>query len=327
MTERSIELVLSTVTWEPDEIDRIRSGIDATEFVHSHDPAVIAQVLARADVAIIAGDLDDRHLAAPRLKWIHCDHAGLNKSARPDVFARGLLVTSSAGRSSDALAEHAFYFMLSHVYRSRDLLQAQVEHRWLREGRDHLRALFGSTVGIIGLGNTGAALAARCHAFGMRVLGFRRRAAPVPGVDRLYAAESGDSLDEILRESDFVVLATPLSDATHGMIGARELVLMKPTAFLVNMARGPVVDESALVTALRAGRLAGAGLDVFGTEPLPPTSPLWDLPGVYITPHATPAVPDKTARSIHVICENARRYRLGEPMINQLNAQDVWTSR
>ncbi|HEY3111042.1 MAG TPA: NAD(P)-dependent oxidoreductase, partial [Chloroflexota bacterium] len=230
--------------------------------VPARDSAEVARALERAEIAIIAGDLDERYVRAPKLRWVHCDHAGLNKSARPEVFERGLLVTSSSGRSSDALAEHALFFMLNHAYRVREVIEAQREHRWDQQGRQSLRSLRGQTLGIVGVGKTGGALALRARALGMRVLGYRRSAEPAEGVERMYSQERGDALDELLRESDFVVLATPLSDATHHLIGARELGLMKPTGYLVNMARGGVIDEPALIEALRAGTIAGAGLDV-----------------------------------------------------------------
>jgi phosphoglycerate dehydrogenase-like enzyme len=241
------------------------------------------------------------------------------------VFARGLLVTSSSGRSADALAEHALFFMLNHAYRVRDVIAAQAAHRWDSAGRQSLIALRGQTLGIVGVGKTGRSLAIKAHAFGMRVLGFRRSDQPAEGVDRMYSLERGDSIDDLLRESDCVVLATPLSDATHGLIGARELGLMKPSAYLVNMARGSVIDEPALIEALRAGTIAGAGLDVFEREPLPSDSPLWDMPNVLITPHATPAQPEKLSYCYDVVTENVRRYRAGEPLLNQLRPDEVWT--
>src|SRR5215212_10247890 len=320
-----IDVVLLTVRWAEEYVDRLRQHLAGAELVRTQDAAEIARTLARADVAILSGDLEDRFADAPRLRWVHCDHAGLNKSARPWVFERGLLVTSSSGRSAPALAEHAIFFMLLFAYRFPDLLAAQRDHRWGIPGQDTLRGLIGRTVGIVGLGNTGRELATRAQALGMRVLGYRRRAEEVPGVDRLYAAERGESLDELLRESDFVVLATPLSDATHHLIGARELGLMQPSAVLVNMARGGVVDETALIEALRAGRIARAGLDTFAQEPLPPESPLWDVPNVLITPHMTPQVPDRTGRSLETIAENIRRYRAGERMLNLLTPEDVYT--
>jgi phosphoglycerate dehydrogenase-like enzyme len=322
---KSIGGALVTVGWPAEYVARLRDCLGAAEFVHTRDDAEIARCLEHAEVAVLAGDLDERYLTAPHLRWIHCDHAGLNKSARPEVFAKGLLVSSSSGRSAPALAEHAFVFMLSFAYQLPRFLEAQRQHRWGVEGQDRLRGLIGRTVGVVGLGNTGREVVARASAFGMRVLGYRRSAVDVPGLDRLYAAERGETLDELLQESDFVVLATPLSDATRHLIGARELALMKPSAVLVNMARGAVVDEAALIEALRGGRIAGAGLDVFAVEPLPAESPLWDLPNVMITPHTTPQVPDRTGRSLEIICENARRYRAGEPLINRLEARDVWT--
>ena len=320
-----IDVVLLTVRWADEYVDRLRQHLAGAELVRTQDAAEIARTLARADVAILSSDLDDRFADAPRLRWVHCDHAGLNKSARPWVFERGLLVTSSSGRSAPALAEHAILFMLLFSYRFPDLLAAQRAHQWGIPGQDRLRGLIGRTVGIVGLGNTGRELATRARALGMRVLGYRRRAEDVPGVDRLYAAERGESLDELLAESDFVVLATPLSDATHHLIGPRELGLMQPSAVLVNMARGSVVDEAALIEVLRAGRIAGAGLDTFAQEPLPSDSPLWDVPNVLITPHMTPQVPDRTGRSLKMIVENIRRYRAGERMLNLLTPADVYT--
>jgi len=320
-----INVALLTVRWDQQYIAQLREHLGGAEVIHTQDSSEIERALARADVAILSGDLDDRFADAPHLRWIHCDHAGLNKSARPWVFERGLHVTSSSGRSAPALAEHAMFFMLLFAYQYPRFQAAQRAHQWGFPGQDTLRGLIGRTVGIVGLGNTGRELAVRAQAFGMRVLGYRRQAVDVPGVDRLYAGERGDSLDELLQTSDFVVLATPLSDATHHLIGARELALMKSSAVLVNMARGGVVDEAALIETMRQGKIAGAGLDVFEREPLPADSPLWDLPNVAITPHTTPQVPDRTGRSLEMIVENVRRFRAGQPMLNLLTPADIYT--
>jgi len=320
-----IDCALVSVNWQPGHLERLRDGLGAREVVVTRDPAEIDACLQRADVAIIAGDLDDRHLAAPNLRWVHCDHAGLNKSARPEVFERGLFVTSSSGRSAPALAEHAMLFMLLFAYQYPSFLEAQRRHEWGFPGMDALRGLIGKTVGIIGVGKTGRELAIRAKAFGMRVLGHRRSAQDAEGVDRMYAEARGEGIDELLAESDYVVLATPLSDATHHLISAREFGLMKPSAVIINMARGAVIDTDALLHALRSGQIAGAGLDVFDQEPLPSDSPLWDEPKVLITPHTTPQVPDRNGRSLEMILENARRYRAGEPMVNLLTPADIWT--
>jgi len=327
---REIKLVLATVKWDEEHLQQLRNAFKPAEVicVDSKDHATIESLLQKIDVAVLASDLDERFLKAPNLKWVHCDHAGLDKSAKREVFEKNLIVTSSAGRSAPALAEHALFFMLALTYRFVDFYNAQRAHQWGIEGQNNLRGLCGKTLGIIGLGNTGTELAKRAKAMDMKVLAYRRRNINCDGiVDKLYSRENNDTIDELLMQSDYVVLALPLSDATHHLIGERELKLMKPTAYLINMARGAVVDEKALVNAVLNKEIAGAGLDTFAVEPLPPESPLWDLPNVLITPHVTPQVPDRTGRSLDIIRENIRRYRAGEPMLNQLTIDDVYTKR
>ena len=322
-----IKSALSAVAWPDAYVERLRDGLDAERFVHTRDPDEIGRALEHAEVAVISGNVDERFLRAPSLRWVHCDAAGLERSATPIVFEMGLQITSSSGRTAPALAEHCLFFMLAFAYRFTDFLAAQRDHQWGVSGQDALRGLVGRTVGIIGLGNTGRALALRCKALEMRVLGHRRRAVQTPGIDVLTATDRGEGIDDLLRESDFVVLAVPLSDTTHQMIGARELGLMKPGAVIVNIARGSVIDESALIETLRAGKILGAGLDVFEREPLPAESPLWDLPNVLITPHLTPTVPDRVGNSLGIVLENARRYWAGEPLVNLLTPEDVYTRR
>ncbi len=295
--------------------------------VADDDPAALAAALDLAEVAILPGDLDDRYLSAPRLRWVHCDHAGLTLSARPEVFARGLTVTSSAGRSGPALAEHAIMFALMLGSRYPDFYEAQKRHEWRRvPAMAQLRAMSGRTMGIIGMGHTGTELALRAKAFGMEVLAYRRRDSEVPpGVDRLFAADRGDGIGEILDRADVLVLALGLSDASYHIIGRDQLARMKPSAILVNMGRGGLVDTEALIAALTEGRLAGAGLDVTDPEPLPPGHPLWDAPNCLITPHFTAALPDRAGRSLDIICENLARYRDGRTLVNRMTPEDVWT--
>jgi phosphoglycerate dehydrogenase-like enzyme len=329
MSMRTIGTVFTTVPYTGWHIDKLREAFAPAKLVQvdKNDAGGIARLLDQADVAILAGDLDDRYIAAPRIKWIHCDHSGLNNSARPGVFGRGIIVTGSAGRSAPVLAEHALFLILSLIYDGHGLHDAQKAHRWRGiPGYMDRRGMFSKTMGIIGLGYTGQELARRARLFGMRVLGYRRSVTQPPdGVDVLYCLDRGDTIEPLLRESDIVVLSARLSDETWHMIGARELAMMKRSAFLINMARGAVVDEESLVTALHAGTIAGAGSDVFETEPLPPESGLWDAPNMVITPHCTPEVPDLWAQGLNIICENIRRYRAGEPMLNQLVPRDVYT--
>lgn len=295
--------------------------------VDPDNATAVAETLAKAEVAILAGDLDERFVAAPNLKWIHCNHAGLTRSARPEVFERGLVVTGSAGRSGQALAEHVMMFSLLLCSGYPDFYEAQKRQEWRRvpEMAD-LRALYGRTIGILGMGHTGKALAQRAKAFEMRVLGYRRRDLPAPeGVDQMYCSDRGEGIEEILEQADILALVLNLSDATHHLIDADQIALMKRSAIIVNLSRGGVINQDALITALNEGRLAGAGLDVTDPEPLPAGHPLWDTPNVLITPHFTAALPDKSERSLDTIIDNIRRYRSGEPMLNRLSEEDLWT--
>lgn len=322
--------VLTTVAYQGAHWEKLCAALGGAEILRfaSVDAEGFDAALQRADIAILAADPDERILGAPRLRWVHVDHAGLNRMAKPQAFRDGLVVTGSAGRSAPVLAEHAMFFALALAYRYPAFLDAQRQHQWGVAGQDALRGLYGRTMGIVGLGNTGQELALRAKAFGMRVLGYRRRPTePPPGVDQLFSADAGDGLDELLRQSDFVVLALGLSDKTHHLIGTRELALLGPAGYLINMARGPVVDEAALTRALYAGAIAGAGLDTFEVEPLPQESALWDAPNTLITPHVTPQVPDRTARSLEIIGENIRRFLAGEAMLNRLTKEDIYTQR
>ncbi|MEQ9464039.1 MAG: D-2-hydroxyacid dehydrogenase [Haliea sp.] len=323
-----IRAALVTLPWSETLIGSLREALAPAEVVlaNRHDRAAISAALKRVDVALIAGDIDSRHVQAPHLKWVHCGHAGLDRSATPAAFARGLSITSSAGRSAPALAEHAMLFMLALGFRLDRFHAAQRAHRWGVSGQKELRPLHGKTLGIIGLGHTGMELAKRARAFDMRVVGYRRRETGCAWVDRVYSRDGGDSLNTLLAQSDFVVLAVPLSDSTHRLIGAPEFAAMQATAYLINMARGKVVDQNALILALRAGRLAGAAIDVAEEEPLPARSPLWDVPNLLITPHFTPPMADRDERALALLLENLRRYRADEPLLNLLTVDDLYSS-
>lgn len=324
-----IRTVLATVMFKPEEIEQLRQAFAPAEFRHLHpgDSTGIADALRCADVAVLVNDIDERYLTAPRLRWVHCDHSGLTKSARPEVFERGLVITGSAGRSAAALAQHGFYFALALTFDARGLIRTQDEHRWRGlEGYHHRRALWGQTLGVVGFGRTAREMARLGKAFGMRVIVYRRSAAErAPEVDVMLSADGGDAMDRLLAESDVIMLAMQLTDSTHHLFSAAEFAKMKNSAILINMARGAVVDQEALIGALRSGEIAGAGLDVTDPEPLPADSELWDAPNVLITPHITPALPDRTQRSIDIIVENLRRYRAGEPLLNVLTERDLYT--
>ena len=324
-----VRSVLATVMWEPEELDQLRQAFAPAEFVHLHpgDASGIADALQRVDVAIHLMDIDDRFLAAPNLRWVHCDHSGLTRSARPEVFEKGIIVTGSAGRSAEALAQHGFYFALSLTFDAKQLFAKQAAHVWggITDYQNRL-ALWGKTLGVVGLGNTGQAMADLGKAFGMKVIGYRRSAGDLPkNVDRMLSADAGDSLNPLLEESDVIMLAAPLNDDTYHLFSGEQFQRMKNDAYLINIGRGQLLDQDALISALEAGEIAGAGLDVTDPEPLPADSPLWDMPNVMITPHMTPKLPFRTQRSIDLILENLHRYQRAEPLLNALTPRDVFT--
>ncbi|HTN61105.1 MAG TPA: D-2-hydroxyacid dehydrogenase [Devosia sp.] len=330
MSVRDIHSVLTTVTYEGWHLDRLKQIFAPAPVVQiaPGDAQAIARVLPTVDVAVLKADLDPSYASAPNLKWVHCDHAGVNKSARPEVVARtDLIVTASAGRAAPALAQHAFFFALALTYDAPALAAAKLRHEWRQiPGYSERRGLYGKTLGVIGLGYTGREVVALGKAMGMRVLGYGRgpEQAATPGLDGYTDAASG-TIDTILAESDFVILCIRLTDVTYRMVGARELGLMKPSAYLINMARGQVVDEAALVAALHAGTIAGAGLDVFEQEPLPAGAAIWDAPNTIMTHHQTAEMPDLVARSLDIIAENVRRYRAGDDLLNRIKPEDVYT--
>lgn len=330
---RTIHKVLVTVSFAPAEMDRLRKAFAPAEFLwcDAKDDAAIGEALRAVDVAVHADELEERFFSAPHLKWVHCDHAGLDHAAAPDVLDRGLIITGSSGRSSTALAQHAFYFALALTYDARRLFADQEAHVWrVIPGYGQRLGLPGKTLGIVGLGNTGVEMAKLGRAFGMKVVAFTR-SVPSPErlthVDRLLGPKTGDTLEPLLEQADVIMLAAPLTNATWHMFSIDQFQRMKSSALIINMARGALIDEPALLAALETGQIAGAGLDVFETEPLPADSQLWDSPNLIITPHVTPAQPDKAKRSVDVIAVNVDRYRAGQPMMNMLTAKDIYTRR
>jgi phosphoglycerate dehydrogenase-like enzyme len=253
---------------------------------------------------------------APQVRWLHTPSAGVDHLLIPPVLERGITVTNSAGVHAIPIAEFVLALMLSHVKQLPGYAAAQAERRWDRE----LEAgeLFERTLLILGIGGIGQAIAQRAAAFGMRVWGSRRSPRPMPGVERVVGM---DGWRELLPAADVVVVAAPLTAETRGMLDADAFAAMRPDAFLINIARGAIVDEPALLDALRAGRIAGAALDTFEQEPLPPESPLWDAPNVLITPHATAGSPRMRERQIALFLENLRRFRADEPLLNVVDVE------
>jgi len=322
-----INTVLSTLNYTGENRQRLIDIFSPAGLIFaSPDSEEFRQALLSAEVALLARNIKRTHLTAPRLRWIHVDHAGIEQSAFPELFDRKIVLTSSSGRSAPALAEHALFFMLALNYNIFGIVKAQRLRHWGVPGMEELRSLHGKTLAIIGLGNTARELAIRAKAFGMNVLAYRRKVSEQPDyIDRLYASTRGDTLDDVLSQADFLVIAASLNDNSHHLIGEREIGLMKPSACIINIARGALIDEQALIRALHAGTVGGAGLDVVESEPLDRSSPLWRAPRVLITPHRTPRLPDRTERSLAIIEENARRFRAGEELLNRVEPDDVYS--
>lgn len=248
---------------------------------------------------------------APGLRWMHTPSAGVDHVLTPTVIARDITLTNSAGVHAIPIAESVLGFMLAHARQLHAFQDAQRAARW--DWGLPLSELYEATLLIIGVGGIGGAIAERAAAFGMRVLGSRRTPRPMPGVAQVVG---GEAWRDLLPEADYIVIATPLTPETRGMLDAVALAAMKPSAYLINIARGAVIDEPALIAALQAGKIAGAALDTFEQEPLPADSPLWQLPNVTITPHATASSPRMRERQIGLFLENLARFRAGRPLLN-----------
>lgn len=251
--------------------------------------------------------------SAPRLRWMHTPSAGVDTLLIPEIVERDITLTNSAGAHAIPIAEFVLLFMLGHVKRVRDLAALTPENAWERGRNLQLGELSGQTVLVVGMGSIGQEIARRATAFGMRVFGSRRRPQPMQGVEKVVG--EGEWRD-LLPEADYVVIATPLTNATRGMVDKAAFERMKPSAYLINIARGQIVQTEPLLAALREGQIAGAGLDALPEEPLPPGHPLWSAPNSWITPHISWSSPLMRERAIGIFLDNLRRYQAGEPLVN-----------
>lgn len=248
-----------------------------------------------------------------RLRWIHARSAGLDNLVFPELVESSVTLTNSKGIYSSTLAEFVIGAMLFFAKNFRRMLINQAERRW--EWMD-LAELRGQTVGILGYGDIGRAVARKAKALDMRVIAVKRQPRPEdhgPEVDRLLAA---DRFQEMMAESDYVVITTPLTPQTHGLVGEAALRAMRPTSYLINVGRGAVVQETALVRALQEHRISGAALDVFVQEPLPTDSPFYRLPNVLISPHSADHTPGWIEAGLELFLENYRYYDQDRPLKN-----------
>ncbi|TMD60308.1 MAG: D-2-hydroxyacid dehydrogenase [Chloroflexi bacterium] len=256
--------------------------------------------------------------AAPRLRWFHTISAGVDPLLIPELFQHDVVLTNNTGSYDVPIAEFVVAMMFAAAKRLPDHLGNQRAHRW-REGAtpQHVE-LRDAVLVIVGMGSIGTELARLARALGMRVIGVRRSARQDHSVERLVTP---DRLAEVCGEADYLAVTAALTDQTRGLVSRQVIAAMKPTAWLVNIARGPIVDEGALLEALQEHRIAGAAIDAWWAEPLPADSPWWDLDNVIVTPHRSNSSPRLRERSLTLFGENLRRFQRGEPLLNIVDKQ------
>jgi phosphoglycerate dehydrogenase-like enzyme len=312
---------INPVTLNEQTLGRIRQAAPEAELIiirNKEDWEQRAEELI-AKTEVVFGRLPFARIRElPHLCWIQQDFAGSDWLQNfPDIIEKDFILTNASGVHAIPIAEHILAMMLALARDFPYSFRKQRNHQWGRRGK--VIELEGSILGVIGLGKIGEKTAEKAKGLNMMVLATRRHPdRPSPFVDRLYGKEG---LYDLLSQSDWVVITAPLTPETRGMIGEKELRTMKKSAYILNIARGSIIQETALITALQEGGIAGAGLDVFATEPLPEESPLWEMENVIITGHYAGATPRYFERVMDIFVENLRRYQKGEPLINVVDKQ------
>ena len=343
------DVVLIASWLEEEHVARVREAAPWAEVVHepgllrpprypadhtgraitrsADDEARWREHLARATILFDFDktNLDELARLAPNVRWIQGTSAGIGQLVHRQGYGRDMpetLFTTASGVHASPLAEFTLMCMLGHVRGLLPTVRAQREKRWERfAGSD----LGGRTALVVGYGSIGQEIGRVSRTFGMTVLGVRRNAGESPP-EAIHADEvhGPSELGRLLPRADFLILAAPHTDATEGLIGGAELSALPREAALINVGRGSLVDEPALVEALRRGELAAAYLDVFAEEPLPTDSPLWDLPNVLVSPHSASTSDRENGRITDLFCENLRRWRAGEPLKNVLDLDALY---
>jgi len=289
-----------------------------TEVTVGNTPEAFKDIAPRAE-AILNWDLSGRVLRqvfgmCPRVRWVHTRTAGLDKLLFPALVGSPAQLTNASGVFSQSLGEFALGAMLYFAKDFRRMIRGQQAGEW---DPFDVEMIGGQTVGIVGYGDIGCAVASLARAMGMCVLAIKRHAPASPGGDALAHEVYGpEGLLETIERSDYVVVAAPLTPETRGMIGEREFAAMKPGAVIVNVGRGPVIDEGAMIRALTEQRIKGAALDVFEREPLPAGHPFYKLENVLLSPHCADNTTDWEKNSMRFFLAQFDRFRKGEPLLN-----------
>lgn len=298
-----------------ERIASFRAAYPDVEFVCASSPEEAQREIVDAD-AYFGNPSRELYLAAKKLRWIQAPSAGVEFVHRiPELVASDVTLTNTRGAHAATIAEHTFAMLLSLTRALRFFDHAKGCHTWVRgEGYRHLSGIDGKTMGIVGLGNIGRAIAKRAHGFEMNVLAVD--AQEVPATEHVKSVWRLDRLHDMLREIDVLTISAPITPETRGMIGEKEIRLLKPGSYLLAVSRGGIVQEAPLIAALKDGHLHGAGLDVTETEPLPGDSPLWDVPNLIITPHVSGGSQLTTETMWSIFFENVGHFVKNEPLRN-----------
>jgi phosphoglycerate dehydrogenase-like enzyme len=294
-----------------------RKEFPGVEFVPASTPEEQVAAMPGATVYMGYSLAREAYLAgAATLKWVHATSAGVERIVNiPELVESDVILTNTRGGHAACIAEHTFALLLSLTRRLFPAYEDQKQHVWDRSGIARgSRELTGSTMVILGMGNIGRAIAKRAVGFDMRVLGVDLRTDNVPaGVEAILPLER---LDEAMQQADVFVVTLPITPQTYHLIDGRRLALLGPDDYLIVVSRGGIVEEPALISALKEGRLAGAGLDVQEHEPMPPDDPLWEAPNLILTPHSSAASRQTMERVWSITKENLRRFLAGQPLEN-----------
>jgi phosphoglycerate dehydrogenase-like enzyme len=296
--------------------NEVRSHV---KFIWCKNTKEANEFLPDAEILLTMGRLDpDITERTPKLRWVQSLAAGIDKLPLETFIKRNIIVTNGKGVHIVQMSEFTLGVMLQWVRNTNKFLKHQQEKIW--EQKLSFDELYGKTVGILGAGAIGEAVARKCQAFDMNVIGFNRSGAAQPHFNEIFSGENG--LIALLQKSDFVVLLLPSTSKTHHFIKREHLQQMKSSAFLINIARGDVIDEEALMEALQNGTISGAALDVFEQEPLPETSPLWTMDNVILTPHIAGATDHYIERAAPIFYHNLKQYIAGQPLMNVVNLRE-----
>ncbi len=308
--------VLVSHLYEPTYTDDAFARYPDLEFVRLEKNAPPPEAATRAQVLLYGGmeksALSALIRAAPQLEWIHTGTAGFDWVMVPEIEARGIRVSRSAGVMNIPMAEFAFAAMLEHAKNLARLRDAQREHRWAPPMHAELH---GATLAVIGAGAIGERLARIAGGFDMRVVGMQRNPRSLPGFASMHGPKE---LHSVLAQADFVVLTCPLTPETRGMMDAGAFAVMKPTAYLLNLARGGLIVDADLLRALETHQIAGACLDAFEVEPLPADHPFWNAPNLLLSPHCSYRSPMIRHRVVAEFTANLERYLNGQPLENTM---------